>query len=253
MARLTPILTSLKTLGVTLPTPLETLLATPEELPTAEPATAQISYTVQNANLPVFSFDVYRVVWVGYLVGAGKINTAGYVYYRMKKNGASVATGSTYVSAGYYYTFNCWFYDVKVGDLLELALWSSVSGNNWDYKAFCIHPTRLIPFNKPRLLTPCNFSALTQYPILSLGNPSYTLVGVYVNHLDSSIALITSSKLFEALYPKDTYGLTRLYYGDLYNANSATSATDTTFRPKYYRQYTPNPIIMRGLKTDGQL
>ena len=136
MVRVTPLFTSRKVLNITYKSAQETLLATPQTLPTAEPATPQIGYTVAEADLPTLSMSVYSKKWVAYVIGAGKFVTIGTLYWRMKKNGASVATGSYSVDSNYYYTVSAYFFDVAVGDLLELALWSTRTDSNWDYKAY---------------------------------------------------------------------------------------------------------------------
>ena len=251
MVRVTPLFTSRKVLTIGYQTPQETLLATPETLPTAEPATPQIGYTVASADLPTFNMGVYSKKWVALVYGAGKFVTAGTVYWRMKKNGASVNTGSASVSANYYYTVCAYFYDVAVGDVLELALWSSVTDSNWDYKAYQVQATRLILMNKPRLLVPCNFSNLSGQPVLTLGNPS--VAGTYVlypYHLDISLSGISSATIYDSLQPKDTYGMFRINRGDYSNPNAVVVKTDATYRPRYDRSWVPTRMIMRGLRID---
>jgi hypothetical protein len=250
MTRLNPVLTSLKTLNITYQTPQETLLGTPVTLPTSEPAMPQISYTVAQSDLPTFDLLPYQKKWVAVLIGAGKAVTAATIYWRMKKNGVSVNTGSSSVSAGYYYTYNCFFYDVAVGDVLELALWSNQTDSNWDYKAYQIQVSRVILLNKPRLLSPCNFATVTLYPTLTLGNPSSSNFAFYPYHCDNALPSIGVSTSYEYLYPKNTYGMFRINYGDYTSSNSSIIKTSTTYRPYYYRNYVPTQIIMRGVKTD---
>jgi hypothetical protein len=250
MTRLSPLFTSLKTLNITYQTPQETLLGTPETLPTSEPATPQISYTVAQSDLPTFNMSPYQKKWVAIVIGAGKAVTAATIYYRMKKNGASVATGSSSVSANYYYTRECFFYDVAVGDVLELALWSNQTDSNWDYKAYQIQVSRLILLDKPRLLSPCNFAALATQPVLTLGNPSSTTNYLYIYHIDQYLIGINSATSLDVIYPKNTYGMFREYYGDYAYFNSSIARTDTAYRPYYYCNYVPTRITMRGVKTD---
>jgi hypothetical protein len=250
MTRLNPIFTSLKTLNITYQTPQETLLGTPETLPTSEPATPQISYTVASGDLPTFNLSPYQKKWVAIVFGAGKAVSAASIYYRMKKNGATVNTGFYSVSAGNYYTLSCFFYDVAVGDVLELALWSTVSDSNWDYKAYQIQVSRLILLNKPRLLSPCNFAALTTHPALTLGTPSSSNYSFYPYHCDITLPSISAATSYDWLYAKGTYGMFRIYYGDYTNSNSTTCRTSATYRPYYYRNYVPTQIIVRGVKTD---
>jgi hypothetical protein len=250
MTRLSPLFTSLKTLNITYQTPQETLLGTPQTLPTSEPTTPQISYTVAQSDLPTFNMSPYQKKWVAIVIGAGKAVTAATIYYRMKKNGASVATGSSSVSANYYYTRECFFYDVDVGDILELALWSNQTDSNWDYKAYQIQVSRLIPLNKPRLLSPCNFAALTTHPALTLGTPSFTYYSLYPYHDDIELPSISAPTSYDFLYAKGTYGMFRIFWGDYSSSDYSTSRTSTTYRPYYYCNYVPTQITMRGVKTD---
>jgi hypothetical protein len=250
MTRLNPAFTSLKTLNITYQTPQETLLGTPETLPTSEPGTPQIGYTVASDDLPTFNISPYQKNWVAIVIGAGKAVTAATIYWRMKKNGASVGTSSGSVSANNYYTIHAYFFDVAVGDVLELALWSNQTDSNWDYKAYQIQVSRLILLNTPRLLSPCNFAALATHPALTLGNPSYISGSLYPMHCDARLLLITSPASYDFLYPKNTYGMFQIYYGDYYYINTSSIRTSSTYRPYYYRNYVPTQIIMRGVKID---
>jgi len=248
VGRLSPSYTSKKTLNITYQTPQETLLATPETLPTTEPATPQIGYTVADADLPAFNMGVYAKNWVASIYGGGKFVTAGTVYWRMKKNGVSVANGNYAINAAYWYTVSAFFYDVAVGDVLELALWSSVADSNWDYEAYQIQVTRLILMNKPRLLAPCNITALSAQPALTLGTPNASTGNLYVQHLDLSFQ-ISAATNFDSLQLK-TYGIFRIYAGDINYSNTASVLKSTGYRPFYYRGYVPTQIVLRGLRVD---
>jgi hypothetical protein len=256
MTRLTPLLTSLKTLNIIHQTPLETLLATPQPLPTSEPATPQISYTVAQADLPTFSFPVYRAKFMAYLVAAGYVTTTSSsdVYLRMKKNGVSVISTYAWVPAGNYYTFNCFFLDVAVGDVLEIALWADTTNVDWRYKAYQIQATRVIPFNKPRMLAPCSFSLVEAQPTLTLGYPTApSPSGFNPCHCDGRLPAISSATYYDFLYPKDTLGMFSIYWGDGYLPNNMSYTGSTAYYPYYRKNYVPRQIIMRALRTEGQL
>jgi len=250
MTRLTPLFTSLKTLEITYPSADETLLATPVTLPTSEPASPQISYTVQQSHFPSFSFPPLQKRHIALLYGAGKFTTAGTVYWRMKKNGGSVHTGSASVGANTFYTISCFFgVDVAVGDVLELALWSNQTDSNWDYKALQVLATRVIPF-KPRPYKPCNFAVVSALPNLTLGNPNaYTRVyyiipeqGIY-----SEASLPFNCRV---LHGGDASGIFQLSYGDRDYVNQGVCWTSATNRPNYYRNHVPTKIVMRGVRID---
>lgn len=253
MTRLTPILTSLKTLNITYQTPQETLLSTPETLPTSEPATPQIGYTVQGSRLPSLSYKPYQAVYVALVFGAGKFVTTGTLYWNMKKNGVSVTTGSGTMTANYYYTLSAFFFDVNVGDVLELALWSSVTNSNWDYKALAICVSRIIPFAKIRILAPVTIADFVTYPILTLGNPGdYSTSALYPLHDDYALPSITTTRTYDCLYCKSN-GLFRVGSGDYSYANTVQLRQSSSTRPYYYRNYLPTRISLRGVRTEGQI
>jgi hypothetical protein len=242
------ILTSLKTLNITYQTPLETLLDTPETLPTTEPATPQIKYTLASGDFPTLSIDVYSKIWVDTVFAAGKFVTAGTLYWRLKKNGVSLSTGSGSVGSGTFYTLNSGFYDVKVGDVLEIALWSSVSDSNWDYKAHQVLVTRVLPFRNIPQLSPCNFTGVTTQS-LTLGNPSVQGYYAYIPyHDDVSLGWTYTTKNFRGLYCGPTYGTFRIRKGDESYPNAAVLTASSTYRPYYHSNYIVTQMVFRGLK-----
>lgn len=251
MTKLNPLYGSKKTLNITLQTPQETLLETPETLPTSEPGTPQISYAVQNSDLPTFNIQPYKKIWTAGIFGAGQFITAGTIYYRLKKNGASVMTGSASVAANYYYTVVMFLYDVVVGDVIELALWSNQTDSNWDYKAFFVHLTRLNLLQGTQLFIPCNLSTVTAAPNLTLGNPSVAATGyVYYYHCDSNVLSSTLAKSWCCIYISDTYALFSNAYGDKVHSNSGTIYTSASSRPRYIKNSIPTTITFRGVRLD---
>lgn len=102
--------------------------------------------------------------------------------------------------------------------------------------------------SKLRLLVPCDFASLADHPILTLGNPSYTSVSLYVCHDDVPLSTtIAAAKRYSCLYAGDLLGIFRLNYGDYNNMNSAVSRTSASYRPYYYRNYVPAQIKFRGI------
>jgi hypothetical protein len=232
---------------VQMKTPVENLQATPTSLPTAEPSTSQWIKTLASGDFPTITPTPYNVAQVAYVCLAGKnTDTASQtVYWRMIKNGASVATGSTSVSAGYYYTVNAFFLGVVAGEVIEVRLWASATTVNWDYDGFQIQPSRIV--TTEALNSPCytNFKNVIACPTLVKGSPSVsTTYGMYVQHLDAFLTSVSSPTAFEMLYPKATYCLYRLYYGDNTVMNSASVITSASYRPYYYRNYVPLGISL---------
>jgi hypothetical protein len=246
------ILSSLKTLNITYPIPYENLQGTPTALPTTEPVTSQIVYTVVDADVPSISLTVESKKIVVFL-GAGN-NTdavAQTVYWRMIKNGSSVANGSASVSAGNYYTVNAFFYDVAVGDTLELRLWASSTGVNWDYTGRFIQLSRVAFFEKYPLAV--FRMTIAANPTLSLGSPTVVDTGyLKVWHKqDTYYPLLLSAAatyVLDWFQQNSTYKMFQFWYGDHIYANTAVVQTSSTSRPRYYRNLVPSQIILRALK-----
>lgn len=248
MGHLRDILGGRKVVSVTMQTPQETL-GSAVYLPTSEPATPQVSYTVASGDLPAFNVAPDSKKWMAYMIAAGSAVTAATLYWRMKKNGSSVANGSQAVTAAYYYTQHSYFYDVAVGDVLEIALWSSVTNTKYDYKAYQIQPTRVLPKNGAPILSPFNITTLTAYPTLTSGNPAvFSTVGFYVYHDDVQFLERSTTVSFRSLHPGLTYGLGRLYRGDMNYQNSGHVITGATYRPYYCKQYIPDGFVFRAMK-----
>lgn len=251
MGRVTPLLSSLNKLVITHQTPYENLQSTPTALPTAEPGTSQISYTVTAADLPSLNQTVESKIIVALMYAAGKNTDAASqtVYWRMLKNGASVNTGSSAVTAAYFWTFNAFFYDVVVGDILELRFWATAATVNWDYEARQLQVTRLALLEKYLLLL-CNFTGVALHPYLTLGNPStYSTGAFYVYHLSDASINISASKDFSPWKQNATYKLFRISRGDFNNINSAIIASSATYRPYSCKNYVPTEIQLRALRS----
>jgi len=255
MTRLTPLLTSKKTLTVSYATPRETLLGTPETLPTSEPTDPQIAYTVQESDLPTFNCKPYSVIYLARLIVGGQFITAGTCYWRMTKNGQSVNNGSFSVSANYYYVIEAGFLDVKVGDVLGLKLWSSVSDSNWDRSAIEVHPSRIYPlkckFYRNVDIVCVGSVTFQNFTASATGSSGYT----YIYNGHSSISYSSNSttgftlsgiKIFGIV---DPYGMIRTAFGDATVSNTVRNATSSS-RPGVYRFPVPSQITFRGILLD---
>jgi len=254
MARVTPLLTSLISLITTYPSPQETLYDTPETLPTTEPATPQVRYTIGASNLPTLNISVASKKYSAIIYVGGKFTTAGTLYIRMKKNNSSLWTGSASVAANTFYTVNAYFYNISQGDLLEVALWSSVSDSNWDYKAIQCFITDVLLYSKSwkNCFKNVQYPAGTKKPVLTLGTPGEVGAALYhVFHLDIGIDTIeTSGKTYDLIKSGLSYGIFRIRYGGSVGLNNAETKTHATYRPYYQNNYVPLEIKMRGLRLD---
>lgn len=132
--------------SITYPDPNETLLDTQQALPTSEPATPQVEIEITSAMLPVWSpYELgHKNLAILFDGGWNAGSVTRTTYYRLLKNGVSVATGSYNVLAGDYYTHeHRQFPSVELGDVIACKLWASNTGVYYDYKAAVVYPTRI--------------------------------------------------------------------------------------------------------------
>lgn len=254
MTRLTPIFGSRKTLNVTYATPRETLLGTPETLPTSEPANPQIAYTVQESDLPTFDIKPYSTIYLGRLLAGGQCVTAATISWRMTKNGANVATSVLSVSANYYYVVDACFLDVKVGDVLGLKLWSNQSDSNWDRSAIAIHPSRIYPLPTPLykdVTISCVYSqSFTNFNAAVTGSDGNAFVyNGHINIRASSYTAPWSLSGISLLACVSPYGMIRTGMGDSAVSNTARTGTGAT-RPSVVRFPVPSQLTFRGAYLD---
>jgi len=237
---MTPDYSALKFLSVTYQPPQETLLVTPITLPTSEPAVPQVSYTVMSGDLPSINISLYQKKYIGIVFGAGQFITAGTLYWRMEKNGVSVATGSTAITVNYRYTVQANFFNVTVNDVLEIALWSSVTDSNYYYKAYQIHLTRPLIFEPYWIMKPLELLIIQEHPVLTLGSPFVAgRRGYTIPHLDYSMGRFTGEFYGDATFPKGVLGMYQLGQGDEVNMDTAVVTQHATRCPLYNRNYTP--------------
>jgi len=202
-------------------------------LPDAEPTTPQVSYTVTEGDLPDITVD-WPIIYVAVICLSGKnVGSASRrVYHSAYKNGEAVHTNHyNSVSVNYYWTHNVYFYDVKVGDVLEVSLWSNVADEvNFDYEAYQIEPTRHVP---PGTLFISAYHSENQFVLSQAPNPFYLEYSPVLYNSSFMWAQVTSgNNMF--LTPHPEYGLWRLYSGDYNQMNSSTKTQSNTYHPYVY-------------------
>lgn len=245
MTKITPLSTSLITLDFDYKKE-ETLLESPELLPTSKPSTPQVSYVVTKSSLPLSS-PCYKMVLIAYLIVAGKYVTSGNLNFDMRRNNNPVYGGGFAISANTFYTLNCYFYNVQVNDTLSLYLWSNQTDSNWDYKALQVQVSQLNPLKRTKVLSDVTYTFGYQ-PVLTLGNPVYDQKAITLWHEDQSIPVVTS---WSFLCPK-TKGLFSVSGGDVSNRNQIVLKTSYSSRPFYSQNQVPTQIKFRGLGIEGQ-
>lgn len=230
--------------NISYPDPDETLLETPVALPTSEPASPQVSFTLATKHLPTWSPYELPHSKMMLLYAGGKNTSEGTptVYWRVKVNGAQLNTGTDgSVPASRYWTLNFLNLPIpaSVGDTVDVYLWASDAGVDLQYKAFACVPTRIGPYDIALadivIVTNDYYPVLTKgpqpnpytsgYQIVSMGNelncPYWTL-----NYGSASIRVIA---------PYAAYRLLRAQNGDSNNYNRLVSSP--TYMPLYYRNY----------------
>lgn len=118
-------------------------------IPTSEPETAQISYTVATGHLPTqignkFAYSISPLLWVNTSNTSGALRT---ISYRTLLNGVSVQTGSLVVAtSGHYGYFSFYYWGATlpaVGDTITVKLWANGSGTTLLNHAFGVCATRI--------------------------------------------------------------------------------------------------------------
>lgn len=239
----------LKTFNITLANPRETLNGTPTALPTTEPATSQISFTIQSSDLPTISPAPISLKYAALLYASGKNTDAASqtVNWRVLKNSVSVATGSqTGVASNQFWTHSYFqFFDVAVGDVLEIRLWSTSANVNYDYYAIALQPTR-INLGKSYINKDVSYTNLVNHPALALGTPnvqSTAFTGVNACSIANQPTNVSGSATFGALSWTSPYFAGRINNAD--QVTSVTTLTHATNHPQYQRNSIPSAISFR--------
>lgn len=114
-------------------------------LPNSEGSTNQVAYTIQQAHLPSVNPIPYSMKYIGVILVSGRATTACNISYRIFKNGVSIASASVAVASNQYWSWqhNRW-YDVQVGDVLEVRMWSNQADSTMDYSCLKVYPANVV-------------------------------------------------------------------------------------------------------------
>jgi hypothetical protein len=236
----------LKTFTITPGAARETLLGTPLILPTTEPATAQVSFTVQSSDLPTITGNVpmkYNAV----LYVSGKIGVAASVVnYRVLKNSVSVAQAAgVSATAAQYWTHTHWrTFDVQVGDVLEVKYWAVQADVNLDFYGLIIFPSQPIPYKQGAILKDLDFSTVINTPNFSTATTIAFTGSYYLFPFANSATSIgvSAAANFPAVIPNSTYGLFRNQYPEItVQTNQSVHATQRQIQKVWY----PSTISFR--------
>ena len=230
--------------SISYPDPDETLLETPVALPTSEPASPQVSYTLATKHLPTWSpYELPHSKMM--MLYAGGQNTSGgtlTVYWRVKVNGANHSTGSnSYVYASNYWTLNSLNLPIpaSVGDTVDVYLWASGAGVDLQYKAFACVPTRIGPYDIALadvvVVMDGSYPALTKGPNPNNAGEGYWRIPMSNTNKDQSFSPNYGSSLIRMIAPYAAWRLLRAYWGDQIIINQINS--NSTYMPYYTRNY----------------
>lgn len=247
---------------VTRPAPTEhTGLTT--VLPTTEPGTSQISVTVASGDfyLPAG----LEAPYVGVLLAQVLNNDASSrtVSWRIRKNGTSVANGSTSTSASARFRIQGYFSPTAVsgdsqgvgvlaGDVLELRLWAASSTNvQLVYWTYWLQDTRTRVKGAPGLQDISSWDPNGTYPALAswpgtgagANSTGFMHLGDNTNVINTQPASVPSP--LRGLWVGG-YGLIRQNSGDFNTSNAGTGSAAAN--PTYLRSSTAlNAITARRI------
>lgn len=247
----------LKTFNISLATPYENTLTTPQTLGTTTPtgaAAGDISYTIQQSDLPVISPNPLSVQYCAYLITSGLNATGSTVNlsFNVLKNGTSVITNQAQnnIANNNYWTHSHFrFPNVKVGDTIEAQTWSNIAGVTLNYYAVIIYPTSM------QLTTATIVKELTY---TMNGNPTLakstshaaTTASLLVypsTNTSANIGASSGSLLFHAAcINSSAVG----YSGRLQNGDAGTgtnTSTNTGYWPNYSQNAYPSQISFREI------
>lgn len=216
---------SLKTFTITPGTVRETLLGTPLILPTTEPATSQVIYTIQASDIPTIS-PIAQMKCNMTIVCSGKIGAiASIINYRVLKNGISIAQAAgTSATATQFWTHTHWrTFDVVVGDVLEVRYWAVQADVNLDFYGLLAYPSQPMPHKAGTILKDLSFLNTSNGGSFTTITPTISGLNYYVYPNNSSNYTVnhgSTAVVYPAIITPATTGLFR-------NANADVNGTQT--------------------------
>lgn len=227
---------TLKSFSISLAAPNEVSMGS-STLPTTEGATNQVSFTIGSGDLPTITPSPISMKYLAAVIVSGKCNTAATISYRVFKNGSSLVTSTAGATANQFWTHTHWrWFDVQVGDVLDVRVWSNQADTTIDYCALQIYPANIFLSPPNVILKDLNFAISSTVP-----NP-FTGAGVRATILGNSntcilspsnvsgawFTLLTSAMTIYSFMPNPTVGLLRMSNGGDTNATSTTANNNAT-------------------------
>lgn len=232
-----------KTFTITYPAPVETLDATPPDLPTTLPGSPQFSLTLAAGDLPTIAPAPMNTPKYHALLYLGGLNTSAFgrtISFEVYKNAVLVDAPTGTPPAGYYWTLNAFIPDVADGDTLEVFAYASDVDVEWDYQAYAIVVDEVQLAPPDRILARLTYT-MAAHPVLASGTPVVQDEGAFrLQHLGIMEAEIAGTTTIESQVQRSSVYAGWCFYGHLMStADVLVSATD---RPLYRRNIAPSDI-----------
>jgi hypothetical protein len=221
----------------------ESLLGSPVSLPTSNPlnAGAQLSFTVQQSDLPTISPSANSInQYCAYVIVGGKNTDSASqtVYSYVYQNGTQKGNTNNVVATNTFWT-HCLYYtqSVQVGDVINIALYSTSVNMNYDYYYFIVLPSKVLYTPIKTIMTDITINVASD-TAPTLGNPNSSVnSSFYVMNGPSAANSLgistgnTSLDVAKVFNSASSYGWLRSYY----EVNGGTyTSTHASYRP-YYR------------------
>lgn len=244
---------TLKQTNITLPTPRETT-GVGLTLPTTEPGTPQISYTVQASDLATFSGNPLGVQHIPVIYAAGRIGAATTtINYRISVNGASqFQSNNANIAANNYYTHSFFRYvPLSVLDVVTVSLWSSQADTTLVYHAFTTCWTRPQLTKSGTIVKDVAYAASTAFPTLTLQPTPSAVSGTNgfkalpTNLSTVGLSFTAAAITISAMIPDATAGFGKCSNGD--DSNFVQFASHATNQFSQFKNNMPASISFRDV------
>lgn len=234
---------------------------TPAYLPTTEPGSPQVQYTLLAGDMPVLGLD-FVSQHIVYLISGCKntdgslAHTVQFKTFRWTGSWTLVTSGSKSVPANQYWTLSAFFgganNNVALGDQYAVSMWCADADKiEYRYKGLAVMPTRLNV--DPRRMALQDLSVSVDYwPQLTGGVLPYvyTKAQLYLYHGTEAFAGWTTtpaSDTFGCILPHATYRLLRAKYPDETSTLKSFDVAHATRFPYHYVQIVPTDLAYRKL------
>lgn len=237
----------LKSYTITPGTARETLLTGGSilTLPTTEPATAQVSFTVQSSDLPTITGNA-PMKYNASLVCSGKIGVAASVInYRVLKNSVSVAQAAGASAAATQFWSHSHFrtFDVQVGDVLEVKYWAVQADVTLDFYGLIIYPSQPLVSKDGTILKDLAFGNTTTNPVFATATTVQAFSNYYTFPSSVNNIAFTGNQTYAAIGYNANNGAYKTGQADA-QAATTNQYVNATQR-QIYKQYYPQIISFR--------